>query len=179
MTLASPSERLARLATRLLRAPIAVVTAGETLAAGVGIDAAPALCGDVVRTGGPIVFEQFCGVPLLATGGVLCVMDHAPRAGSTRAASSRSRSTARSSQVPGDPNASAVVSAILALTTGIGMTALAEGVETVAQHHFLVTQGCACAQGFFLARPLTVDVATELLLAQVRATQRGTRVAAR
>jgi diguanylate cyclase (GGDEF)-like protein len=79
MTLASPPERLARLATRLLRAPIAGVTAGETLAAGVGIDAAPALCGDVVRTGGPIVFERFCGVPLLATGGVLCVMDHAPR----------------------------------------------------------------------------------------------------
>jgi len=50
-------------------------------------------------------------------------------------------------EVPMDPKASAVVSAILALTSGIGMTAVAEGVETEPQHRFLVDEGCAYAQG--------------------------------
>ncbi len=76
-------------------------------------------------------------------------------------------------EVPADPKASAVVSAILALTSGIGMTAVAEGVETEPQHRFLVDAGCAYAQGFFLARPMPADDATELLLAQAAARRRA------
>jgi EAL domain-containing protein (putative c-di-GMP-specific phosphodiesterase class I) len=59
-----------------------------------------------------------------------------------------------------------VVSAILALTSGVGMTAIAEGVETEPQHRFLVDAGCAYAQGYYLARPMPAEDATELLLAQ-------------
>jgi len=66
-----------------------------------------------------------------------------------------------------------VVSAILALTTGIGMTAVAEGVETEPQHRFLVDAGCDYAQGFFLARPMPADDATELLLAQAAVRRRA------
>jgi diguanylate cyclase (GGDEF)-like protein len=76
-------------------------------------------------------------------------------------------------EVPADPKASAVVSAILALTSGIGMTAVAEGVETEPQHRFLVDAGCDYAQGFFLARPMPADDATELLLAQAAVRRRA------
>src|SRR3954470_909228 len=76
-------------------------------------------------------------------------------------------------EVPADPKASAVVSAILALTSGIGMTAVAEGVETEPQHRFLVAEGCAYAQGFFLARPMPAEDATELLLAQATRRRRA------
>jgi diguanylate cyclase (GGDEF)-like protein len=77
------------------------------------------------------------------------------------------------SEVPADPKASAVVSAILALTSGIGMTAVAEGVETEPQHRFLVDAGCAYAQGFFLARPMPAEDATERLLAQAAVARRA------
>ncbi len=76
-------------------------------------------------------------------------------------------------EVPADPKASAVVSAILALTSGIGMIAVAEGVETEPQHRFLIDAGCAYAQGFFLARPMPAENATELLLAQAAAGRRA------
>src|SRR3954469_6742400 len=73
------ADRLARLAARLLRAPLAAVTtpSGE-LAASQGLAEAPALCADLDRplivTGAP----SFCGVPLPG-GGVLCVLDHGER----------------------------------------------------------------------------------------------------
>jgi EAL domain-containing protein (putative c-di-GMP-specific phosphodiesterase class I) len=167
-----------------------VVTAGETLAAGVGIDARGLDPGRFLAEVTESAALEDMG---LAGGAMRRLQELGLRTaihdfGADHSSLGRLRGLAFDilkidgsflAEVPGDPKASAVVSAILALTTGIGMTAVAEGVETVAQHHFLVTQGCACAQGFFLARPLTVDVATELLLAQVRATQRGTRVAAR
>jgi len=76
-------------------------------------------------------------------------------------------------EVPADPKASAVVSAILALTSGIGMTAVAEGVETEPQHRFLVDAGCDYAQGFFLARPMPAEDATDLLLAQAARRRRA------
>src|SRR3954470_11978359 len=69
------ADRLARLAARLLGAPLAAVTtpSGE-LAAGLGVDTAPALCAEVDR---PLVIAgapSFCGVPLPG-GGTLCVLD--------------------------------------------------------------------------------------------------------
>jgi diguanylate cyclase (GGDEF)-like protein len=76
-------------------------------------------------------------------------------------------------EVPADPKASAVVSAILRLTSGIGMTAVAEGVETAPQHRFLVDEGCAFAQGFFLARPMPAEHATDLLLTQAAQRRRA------
>ncbi len=80
-------------------------------------------------------------------------------------------------EVPADPKASAVVSAILALTSGIGMSAVAEGVETEPQHRFLVDAGCDYAQGFFLARPMPAEDATDLLLAQASRKRSRARVA--
>jgi diguanylate cyclase (GGDEF)-like protein len=47
----------------------------------------------------------------------------------------------------------AIVRAVVGLATGLGMTTLAEGVETVEQLDSLVAEGCAQAQGYYFSRP--------------------------
>jgi diguanylate cyclase (GGDEF)-like protein/PAS domain S-box-containing protein len=59
-------------------------------------------------------------------------------------------------EVPGNEEAAAIVTAILALARALGRTAVAEGVETEAQRRFLEQHGCPLLQGFLLARPMPV-----------------------
>ena len=47
----------------------------------------------------------------------------------------------------------AIVRAVVGLATGLGMTTLAEGVETVEQLDRLVAEGCTQAQGYYFSRP--------------------------
>jgi len=56
--------------------------------------------------------------------------------------------------VPGDPEATAIVTAIIELALALGMEAVAEGVENEEQRAFLVERGCPLAQGYLLGRPL-------------------------
>jgi EAL domain-containing protein (putative c-di-GMP-specific phosphodiesterase class I) len=56
--------------------------------------------------------------------------------------------------VPTDPNAGAMLTAVLRLAEALGMDAVAEGVETPAQRQFLVAEGWRLAQGFALGRPV-------------------------
>jgi diguanylate cyclase (GGDEF)-like protein/PAS domain S-box-containing protein len=70
---------------------------------------------------------------------------------------------------PDDAQASAIVGAVLALAAGLGMTTVAEGVETEAQHRFLREAGCPLAQGFHLGRPVPFAAMTELLEARANA----------
>jgi EAL domain-containing protein (putative c-di-GMP-specific phosphodiesterase class I) len=56
--------------------------------------------------------------------------------------------------VPDDPEATAIVTAIIELALALGMEAVAEGVENEAQRAFLVERGCSLAQGFLLGRPV-------------------------
>jgi diguanylate cyclase len=56
------------------------------------------------------------------------------------------------SSLDADPTAPVLV-ATLALARGLGMSVVAEGVETEAQLDFLRTQGCEHAQGYLLSRP--------------------------
>ena len=65
--------------------------------------------------------------------------------------------------VPEDPQAAAIVAAILGLGRALGMTTVAEGVETPAQEAFLVEHGCPLAQGFLLGRPVPAAELTEHL----------------
>jgi diguanylate cyclase (GGDEF)-like protein/PAS domain S-box-containing protein len=53
--------------------------------------------------------------------------------------------------------------AILQLAATLGLTAVAEGIETADQLAALTSLGCELGQGYFLARPLTVEGATALL----------------
>ncbi len=60
------------------------------------------------------------------------------------------------SDLPGDGRKAALIKAIIALTQQLGMTALAEGVETRRQAEFLIQHNCDLAQGFLFARPMTL-----------------------
>jgi diguanylate cyclase (GGDEF)-like protein/PAS domain S-box-containing protein len=65
--------------------------------------------------------------------------------------------------VPGDPQATAIVTAIIELASALGMEAVAEGVENEAQRAFLVQRGCPLAQGYLLGRPVPADEIEPLL----------------
>ncbi len=64
-----------------------------------------------------------------------------------------------------------VVSGVVAIARGLGLSIIAEGVETEEQRDLLAAQGCSLYQGFLRAPPLTEDaliamVAAEYLTAQ-------------
>jgi diguanylate cyclase (GGDEF)-like protein/PAS domain S-box-containing protein len=67
-----------------------------------------------------------------------------------------------------DPVKSAIVSAVIRLSEAIGTVAVVEGVETELQLCHLRGLGCPEAQGFHLARPMSVTAVDELLRAQIR-----------
>ncbi|HEX2828722.1 MAG TPA: EAL domain-containing protein [Burkholderiales bacterium] len=56
--------------------------------------------------------------------------------------------------LPGNPDDTSVVKAILAMAAGLDLKVVAEGVETHEQLHFLTAHGCDFAQGYFLAKPM-------------------------
>jgi EAL domain-containing protein (putative c-di-GMP-specific phosphodiesterase class I) len=60
-------------------------------------------------------------------------------------------------RLEGDPRGVAMVQSILALAQSLGMNAIAEGVETVAQWQQLQQLGCPYAQGYYIAKPLLAD----------------------
>jgi EAL domain-containing protein (putative c-di-GMP-specific phosphodiesterase class I) len=47
-----------------------------------------------------------------------------------------------------------MVSAVISLASNLGMTPLAEGIETEAEWRFLADRGCELGQGFFFSRPV-------------------------
>lgn len=60
-----------------------------------------------------------------------------------------------------DPDAVAIVRAVLSLAEALGMSTTAEGIETVELATTLATLGCASGQGFYFARPLEAGEAFE------------------
>ncbi len=57
----------------------------------------------------------------------------------------------------------ALVKVIIHLARTFGKRVLAEGVETEAQHRFLVAEGCDAAQGYLFAKPMPLAVCTRHL----------------
>ena len=60
-----------------------------------------------------------------------------------------------------DPDAVAIVRAVLSLAEALGMSTTAEGIETVELATTLATLGCASGQGYYFAKPLEADAALE------------------
>jgi EAL domain-containing protein (putative c-di-GMP-specific phosphodiesterase class I) len=56
-----------------------------------------------------------------------------------------------------NPNNAMIVEAIMSMARSMGVTAIAEGVETDDEEHFLRQIGCDYAQGFKYARPQAAD----------------------
>lgn len=50
-----------------------------------------------------------------------------------------------------------IMKAVIALTKSIGMKAIVEGVETPEQLDILTSIGCDAFQGFYFAKPMTVQ----------------------
>jgi EAL domain-containing protein (putative c-di-GMP-specific phosphodiesterase class I) len=53
-----------------------------------------------------------------------------------------------------DHDAASMVSAMIALASNLGMTPLAEGIETEREWRFLADRGCPLGQGFYFSRPV-------------------------
>lgn len=56
-----------------------------------------------------------------------------------------------------DVTSGAIAQTIVSLSRAMGLSVLAEGVETVAQRDFLVTLGCHAFQGYFFSHPLPLN----------------------
>lgn len=68
------------------------------------------------------------------------------------------------SDVADDPSATAVVNSIVAIAHSLGLTSVAEGVETQAQLGFLRQCGCNGFQWYYFSRPLPAAEFAALLL---------------
>ncbi|WP_280151124.1 EAL domain-containing protein [Piscinibacter sp. XHJ-5] len=70
--------------------------------------------------------------------------------------------------LPQDADDAAIARAIVSMARSLGLTVVAEGVETEAQRDFLIAQGCECAQGFLYSPPVDAQVIEELLQRHTR-----------
>ncbi|MDQ2871957.1 MAG: GGDEF domain-containing phosphodiesterase, partial [Candidatus Eremiobacteraeota bacterium] len=64
-----------------------------------------------------------------------------------------------------EANDETIVKTLIAMGHSLGLSVVAEGVETAGQYAFLQAQGCDRAQGFHIARPLAPAAFEELLAA--------------
>jgi diguanylate cyclase (GGDEF)-like protein/PAS domain S-box-containing protein len=58
-------------------------------------------------------------------------------------------------EVQADRQAGSMVQAVIQLANGLGMTSLAEGIETAEEWRFLVENGCRLGQGYHFCRPVS------------------------
>jgi len=64
------------------------------------------------------------------------------------------------------PNDAMIARTIVALADSLGLTVIAEGVETADQRQFLVENGCNHFQGYYFGRPADAEVVERRVLLQ-------------
>jgi diguanylate cyclase (GGDEF)-like protein/PAS domain S-box-containing protein len=64
------------------------------------------------------------------------------------------------------PQSTTIIRAVIDLCAALGMTTIAEGVETEAQYQALMAQGCQQAQGYLINRPVPSEILPGLLISQ-------------
>jgi diguanylate cyclase len=65
--------------------------------------------------------------------------------------------------IPADQRAAAVVRAVVNLAGELGLTTVAEGIETAITADWLREHGCHVGQGYYFSPPLTADKLREIL----------------
>ena len=65
--------------------------------------------------------------------------------------------------IPGDADDVAITRAVIALGQQMGLSIVAEGVETPEHRTFLLREGCSVAQGYLYAKPMSAADASRLL----------------
>ena len=61
------------------------------------------------------------------------------------------------SGLPDDPNAAVLVTSMIQLASSLGLSPLAEGIETEEQRQFVLERGCELGQGFLFSRPVPAE----------------------
>ncbi|MFZ1640283.1 MAG: EAL domain-containing protein [Candidatus Contendobacter sp.] len=72
--------------------------------------------------------------------------------------------------IPGDPDDTAIATAIIQMGKSLRLNVVAEGVETPEQLRFLIEQGCDVAQGYHISKPLPAGECAEYLIRRARVT---------
>ena len=67
----------------------------------------------------------------------------------------------------------AIVKAILALAKALDMQVIAEGIENEQQRDLLLDMGCQYGQGYWFGKPMTAEVATDMLIQQYWSKNKG------
>lgn len=68
------------------------------------------------------------------------------------------------SDIESDPSDSAIVAGIIALAKNLGMSTVAEGVETEPQRYILEQLGCDSFQGYLVSKPVPPELFAEQFL---------------
>jgi len=71
--------------------------------------------------------------------------------------------------IPNNDSDVSICEAIIHLGRALGLTVIAEGVETPEQREFLLAHGATLAQGYLFARPLTAEAFSRFALSPSRA----------
>jgi EAL domain-containing protein (putative c-di-GMP-specific phosphodiesterase class I) len=72
-------------------------------------------------------------------------------------------------EIPRDPEDNAITEAVIAMGKTLGVTVVAEGVETADQREFLSKHACNELQGFLFNKPCHADALAELLRSKMSA----------
>ena len=66
-------------------------------------------------------------------------------------------------RIQSEKEGSSIINAIITLAHNLEIDVVAEGIETILELNILKDLGCEFGQGYFFAKPLPVEAATELI----------------